>query len=231
MNGIAHSRTASAGLSLLPLVVIHRSGDVACTADLALCRQHASGREEERSGRRCAQLEVERAIRTDCDARRNGRSGVVVCCTGVELLCRRQKLRSPSCVGNATLQKSMLFTPLLPSAGPTGGEGDACPAPTMSLTIWSLARAFFAMLQELGVAENCSRWRATKLRRVRRRRAQTSIEQCRRRHLPSMRPTQRRHSILQHAAFLLKNTYLLNHFTQIRCFLHNQYGCSTSSLT
>ena len=36
-----------------------------------------------------------------------------------------------------TLQKSMDFTPLLPSAGPTGGEGEAWPAPTMSLTIWS----------------------------------------------------------------------------------------------
>jgi hypothetical protein len=45
-----------------------------------------------------------------------------------------------------TLQKSMLFTPLLPSAGPTGGEGDACPAPTMSLTIWSFAIAFRAMV-------------------------------------------------------------------------------------
>jgi len=34
------------------------------------------------------------------------------------------------------LQKSMDLTPLLPNAGPTGGEGLACPAPTMSLTIW-----------------------------------------------------------------------------------------------
>jgi len=45
-----------------------------------------------------------------------------------------------------TLQKSMLFTPLLPSAGPTGGEGDACPAPTINLTIWSFAIAFRAMV-------------------------------------------------------------------------------------
>ena len=30
----------------------------------------------------------------------------------------------------------MDLTPLLPNAGPTGGEGLACPAPTMSLTIW-----------------------------------------------------------------------------------------------
>lgn len=44
-----------------------------------------------------------------------------------------------------TLQKSIDFTPLLPSAGPTGGCGLAWPAPTMSLTIWStapVARAF-----------------------------------------------------------------------------------------
>lgn len=35
-----------------------------------------------------------------------------------------------------TLQKSIDLTPLLPSAGPTGGLGLACPAPTMSLMIW-----------------------------------------------------------------------------------------------
>jgi hypothetical protein len=40
----------------------------------------------------------------------------------------------------------MLFTPLLPSAGPTGGEGDACPAPTINLTIWSFAIAFLAIV-------------------------------------------------------------------------------------
>ena len=44
-----------------------------------------------------------------------------------------------------TLQKSMLFTPLLPSAGPTGGLGDAWPAPTISLTTWSFCIAFRAM--------------------------------------------------------------------------------------
>ena len=45
--------------------------------------------------------------------------------------------------GILTLQKSILFTPLLPSAGPTGGLGLACPAPTISFTIWSaVARAF-----------------------------------------------------------------------------------------
>lgn len=45
-----------------------------------------------------------------------------------------------------TLQKSILLTPLLPNAGPTGGLGLACPAPTMSLTITSLPGAFFAMM-------------------------------------------------------------------------------------
>ena len=39
----------------------------------------------------------------------------------------------------------MLFTPLLPNAGPTGGEGDACPAPTINLTIWSFDIAFLAI--------------------------------------------------------------------------------------
>lgn len=56
----------------------------------------------------------------------------------------------------------MLLTPLLPSAGPTGGEGEACPAPTMSLTIWSFAIAFraigdvYKLLGVLGVAEKAS---------------------------------------------------------------------------
>lgn len=46
----------------------------------------------------------------------------------------------------STLQKSIDFTPLLPSAGPTGGEGDAWPAPTISLTMSSLASGFRAMM-------------------------------------------------------------------------------------
>jgi hypothetical protein len=45
-----------------------------------------------------------------------------------------------------TLQKSIDFTPLEPSAGPTGGEGEAWPAPTMSLTIWSVWIALRAMI-------------------------------------------------------------------------------------
>lgn len=39
----------------------------------------------------------------------------------------------------------MLLTPLLPRAGPTGGLGLACPAPTMSFTIWSAAAILRAM--------------------------------------------------------------------------------------
>ena len=46
----------------------------------------------------------------------------------------------------------MLFTPLLPNAGPTGGLGLACPAPTISFTIWSVWIALRAMLWN-GVAE------------------------------------------------------------------------------
>ena len=39
------------------------------------------------------------------------------------------------------LQNSMMFTPCWPSAGPTGGDGFACPAGHCSLTI---ATTFFA---------------------------------------------------------------------------------------
>jgi len=46
-----------------------------------------------------------------------------------------------------TLQKSIDFTPLLPRAGPTGGLGLACPAPTISFTIWSVAARAFDMLR------------------------------------------------------------------------------------
>ena len=45
----------------------------------------------------------------------------------------------------------MLLTPLLPRAGPTGGEGDACPAPTINLTIWSFWIAFLAIAFLVGV--------------------------------------------------------------------------------
>lgn len=45
-----------------------------------------------------------------------------------------------------TLQKSIDFTPLLPSAGPTGGLGLACPAPTMSFTTTSVAERALDMI-------------------------------------------------------------------------------------
>lgn len=48
-----------------------------------------------------------------------------------------------------TLQKSIALTPLLPKAGPTGGEGVAPPAPTMSLTTWSVAATFLDILFEM----------------------------------------------------------------------------------
>lgn len=49
-----------------------------------------------------------------------------------------------------SLQKSIDLTPLLPSAGPTGGLGLACPAPTMSFTITSeAARAFDISIEVL----------------------------------------------------------------------------------
>lgn len=48
-----------------------------------------------------------------------------------------------------TLQKSIDFTPLLPNAGPTGGLGLACPAPTMSFTITSEAARAFDMVIEV----------------------------------------------------------------------------------
>lgn len=76
-------------------------------------------------------------------------AGDVVCCSGVEFLWgyvrwlfskwsfERERGGEREEGGLLTLQKSILLTPLEPSAGPTGGEGDAWPAPTMSLTIWS----------------------------------------------------------------------------------------------
>ena len=40
----------------------------------------------------------------------------------------------------------MLLTPFDPSAGPTGGLGEANPAPTISFTIWSPAATFLAIV-------------------------------------------------------------------------------------
>ena len=91
---------------------------------------------------------MEATVGTDGNARRNGCTGDVVCCAGIELL---EELLSSAIAmykncGRCTLQKSMDLTPLLPNAGPTGGEGEAWPAPTMSLTIWSFAIAFLAIM-------------------------------------------------------------------------------------
>jgi len=51
--------------------------------------------------------------------------------------------------GRRTLQKSIDLTPLLPRAGPTGGLGLACPAPTISFTITSVAALARDMLVEV----------------------------------------------------------------------------------
>lgn len=56
-----------------------------------------------------------------------------------------------------TLQKSIDFTPLLPNAGPTGGLGLACPAPTISFTIWSVAcfvRDIVDAVVEVGISDD-----------------------------------------------------------------------------
>lgn len=78
--------------------------------------------------------------------------------------------------GERTLQKSMLFTPLLPRAGPTGGEGEACPAPTRSLTRTSFARAFLDIVL-CGRGEDGRRcWRVRRERDALRMRARCSAE-------------------------------------------------------
>lgn len=57
-------------------------------------------------------------------------------------------------IGGGTLQKSILFTPRDPNAGPTGGDGDAWPAPTINLTIWFEVRVLRAMFQGFEDVEN-----------------------------------------------------------------------------
>jgi hypothetical protein len=47
----------------------------------------------------------------------------------------------------------MDLTPLLPSAGPTGGLGLACPAPTISFTITSVAAFARDMLVKVVLRE------------------------------------------------------------------------------
>jgi hypothetical protein len=71
----------------LTVVVVHGTGYVSSAADLVLGGQDASGREEEGSGGRGAQLEVEGAVGPDCYARGYGGAGCVVGGAGVELLC------------------------------------------------------------------------------------------------------------------------------------------------
>lgn len=64
-------------------------------------------------------------------------------------LLQAQRFQSCCAIALLTLQKSILFTPFEPKAGPTGGDGLACPAPTISLTIWSLGNALFAMIMNV----------------------------------------------------------------------------------
>lgn len=97
---------------------------------------------------RRANVEGERAVGADGDAAGHGGSDDVVGGPGVEFLQERTvsaaEIGSRRRIGRSqrdvvTLQKSIDLTPLLPRAGPTGGLGEAWPAPTMSLTIWSAA--------------------------------------------------------------------------------------------
>jgi hypothetical protein len=53
----------------------------------------------------------------------------------LEECCEAQLLEEEMELTGCTLQKSIDLTPLLPSAGPTGGLGLAWPAPTISFTI------------------------------------------------------------------------------------------------
>lgn len=143
------------------------SSDVTGTAQFVLLGQYARGGEEERGGGGCAQFEGEGAVGADCYARGYGGAWDEICGSCVEflvvvvavsvgpfaLLFLLTRLLLVGGVsegwvdgGELTLQKSMDLTPLDPRAGPTGGEGEACPAPTMSLTIWSTACCFFDMV-------------------------------------------------------------------------------------
>lgn len=99
-----------------------------------LARLHVGRFQEEPGRRRRAQVEGERAIRADGDSRWDGHAGLDVGGARVEFLVRLESSCRNVCI-QRTLQKSMLLTPLLPRAGPTGGLGLAWPAPTMSLTI------------------------------------------------------------------------------------------------
>jgi hypothetical protein len=83
---ITHRRTIRRRLALLPVVVVHGSGDVACASYLVLCREDAGGGEQHCGCGWGAQREVEGAVWTDDYARGDGGAGLVVGCSCVELL-------------------------------------------------------------------------------------------------------------------------------------------------
>lgn len=106
------------------------------TAQAVLARLDIGSVQQKVGGSRRAQVEEKRAIGADGDARGDGDTDVDVGSTGVEFLYSEMSVQTQGYLEKSelTLQKSILLTPLLPSAGPTGGLGLACPAPTMSLT-------------------------------------------------------------------------------------------------
>lgn len=86
LDRISHRRTARARLALLPLVVVHRTWDIAGAADLVLHGGHAGGGEQEGCGWGSAQREVEGPVGTDGYAGWDGGAGCVVGGAGVEFL-------------------------------------------------------------------------------------------------------------------------------------------------
>lgn len=101
---------------------------------------------------------METAVGTHGDAGWDWDAGCDVGGAGVEFLGRKLVSMEQSVVVMHlerlrlhTLQKSIDLTPLDPSAGPTGGDGDACPAPTISLTITSAACLDFDIVAGYGV--------------------------------------------------------------------------------
>lgn len=121
-------------------------------AQTVLPRLDIGSVQEEVGGRRRAQVEEKGAVRADGHARRNRNADVDVGSAGIEFLCfetLEETERYQEKESELTLQKSILLTPLLPSAGPTGGLGLAWPAPTMSLTNCSFCRAFLAMVRDV----------------------------------------------------------------------------------
>jgi hypothetical protein len=71
----------------------------------------------------CAYVEGERAIGADRNPGWNRDAGGDMSCTGIELLLKSELDSLCRLPCSHTLQKSILLTPLLPSAGPTGGLG------------------------------------------------------------------------------------------------------------